>query len=400
MVETKELSAHIQGKVIQADYDFITSLDDDFCQYCLSQKHIQMILSITDYFGWSTRWYSSSGEIDRQTILDLQGGLINALMNECCNETIIATRANPETGAIEITFDGINWQDASLTGDDPRYTSPQLPPLPTSGSEADDRCRSATNAVSAMQTAIEAFGGQLGTVGSIIALAGAIALAVVGVFAVPPSATVLIPIIIGLAQAIYSIASGTYLALFTSDVYNDLQCILYCHCPENGTYEQSDYLDILSGIDSGGFDSSVALTFTSVLRGWVLPGLNAAARGGELAVGDCSDCDCSCPTAYNWTDSNNVISSDDTCHYTAASNSHSPTRQLYIGSEPDPVSFPVSPGFRVISAIPSVTTETVGYYNLDGTVITGHLPDPSGYVAGIFFEHAFADFTVDFELSR
>lgn len=215
----------------------------------------------------------------------------------CCPQ-IIGTRFT-DTGEMEVTYDGTTWVPASDSGADPRDTSPQLPPLPTTGSVFDNRCRSATNVVSAMQTAVETFGAELGTVGSILALAGAIALAVVGVFAVPPSATVLIPIVIALAQAIYSIASGTYLALFTSDVYDDLQCILYCHCGSDGTFTQQNYLDILTAIDSASWDSNVALTFTSVLRGWILAGLNAAARGGSLSTGDCSDCDCGgCATHF------------------------------------------------------------------------------------------------------
>jgi hypothetical protein len=209
-------------------------------------------------------------------------------MSCCCPQ--IVNISFDENGTMIVTYSDGSTATGSETGDDPRSTSPELPPLPTTGSGFDNRCRSATNAVTGVHDAVELFGGELGTVGSIIALAGAIALAIVGVFAIPPSATVLIPIVIGLAQAIFSIASGTYLALFTDDTYNDLQCIFYCHCETDGSFTQSGYLAILSDISSSGFDSNVDLTFLSVLRGWSLAGLQAAARGGSLETGDCSDC--------------------------------------------------------------------------------------------------------------
>lgn len=208
----------------------------------------------------------------------------------CCCDQIPLSRFTSDGVYQTSTDGGTTWVDNPNA--DPRNISPQLPPIPTTGSTFDDRCRSATNVVTAMSSAVEAFGAELGTVGSIIALAGAICLAVVGVFAVPPSATVLIPIVIALAQAIFSIASGTYLALFTDSVYNDLQCILYCNCPDDGTFTQENYNGILTAIDAGGFDANVALTFTSVIRGWSLSGLNSAARGGSTEAGDCSDCGC------------------------------------------------------------------------------------------------------------
>lgn len=216
----------------------------------------------------------------------------------CCCDDIPLSRFTSE-GVYQTSNDGgVTWVDNP--GADPRNISPQLPPIVSTGNPVDDRCRSATNVVSAMTSAVDEFGGELGTVGSILALALAIVSAIVGVFAVPPSATVLIPIVIALAQAIYSIASGTYLALFTPSVYNDLQCILYCNCPSDGTFTDQNYRDILTAIDGHGFDVNVALTFTSVISGWGLHGLNDAARGGSTATGDCTDCGCNDICGNDW----------------------------------------------------------------------------------------------------
>lgn len=256
-----------------------------------------LLFQPAEWFNWQPD-DDRSGKILAHYWRDIYNNIKWGAMS-CCPE-ILAIIFN-ENGDMLVTYDGTTYVPAEDTGQDPRYTSPEFPPLPDTGIPEDNKCRSATNVVNAMTDAVDTFGATLGTVGSIIALCGVIALAIVGVFAVPPSATVIVPIVIGLAQAIFSIASGTYLALFTSDVYDQLQCILYCNVGEDGTFTQSNYLAILSGIDGAGFDVNVALTFTSVMRGWVLPGLNAAARGGSLETGDCSDCDCNpCAGADNY----------------------------------------------------------------------------------------------------
>lgn len=286
-----------KGKILQFDYDFITSLEGE-CMYCLTDAQVQIILTMVDYIGWPTRWFSSDGTIDNENLLAMQGNLARALMNGCCDEPILETRTNPATGAYEVTRDGVTWTPAEDEGLDPRYTSPQLPPLPDEGS-TDNRCRAATNVVGAMNDKIQDFGNQLGTFGTIIALAGGIALAIVGVFTVPPSATILVPIVIALAQAIYELTTEEYLGLFSGAIYDDLQCILYENCGEDGTFTEANVLDILTAIDST-FSGNVALTFSSTIKGWQVPGLNAAARGGSLATGDCSDCEPpTCTTSYS-----------------------------------------------------------------------------------------------------
>lgn len=247
-----------------------------------------LLFQPAEWFNWQ-RDDEKSGKILAQYWRNIYENIDWSIMSCCCDQIPLSRFTSDGTYQTS-TDGGATWVDN--TGADPRNASPQLPPIPSTGVPANDQCRSATNVVAAMTSAVEAFGSELGTVGSIIALAAAIATAVVGVFAFPPSYTVLIPIVIALAQAIYSIASGTYLALFTPTVYNDLQCILYCNCDTSGTFSQTNYLDILTAIDAHGFDSNVALTFTSVIRGWGVNGLNDAARGGSVDAGDCSDCHC------------------------------------------------------------------------------------------------------------
>jgi len=263
--------------------------------YCLTDAQVQIILTMIDYIGWPTRWFSSEATIDPENLLAMQGNLARTLMSGCCDDPVLATRTNTDTGEIEVTTDGTTWTPAQDQGLDPRYTSPELPPLPDEGSE-DNRCRAATNVVQAVDDKVQDFGTQLGSFGTILALAGGIALAIVGVFTVPPSATILVPIVIALAQAIFELTTEEYLGLFSSGIYDDLQCILYENCGEDGTFTEQNVLDILTAIDST-FSGNVALTFSSTIKGWQVPGLNAAARGGSLSTGDCTDCAETC-----WTD--------------------------------------------------------------------------------------------------
>lgn len=247
-----------------------------------------------EWFNWQ-RDDAKTGKILAQYWREKYASIDWSTMSCCCNDIPLSRFTSG--GVYQTSNDGgATWVNSPNA--DPRNQSPQLPPLPTLGSAHDDKCRAATNATTAMQTAVNAFGSELGSVGSIIALAGAIALALCTVFVNPPASTVIIPIVIALAQAIYSIASGTYLALFTSAVYNNFQCILYCNIGEDGTFSQSNFTDILTAIDAFGFDPNVALTFTSVLQGWGLNGLNDAARGGSLDAGDCTDCPCDDPCSY------------------------------------------------------------------------------------------------------
>jgi len=74
------------GKVLQFDYDFITSKDNiDVLATCFTYAERQILLSMIDYIGWSTRWHSPTGQTIDQDEIDLfRDNIARKLMLEDC----------------------------------------------------------------------------------------------------------------------------------------------------------------------------------------------------------------------------------------------------------------------------------------------------------------------------
>ncbi len=294
-VQTKDIAPRQQGKIIQLDYDFITTLEGQ-CSYCLTDAQVQMILAIVDFYGWSTRWFSSSGLIDQQTITDLQSGLVEALMDGCCEEPILGTIFDPATGEMQVTRDGTTYTPAQDEGLDPRYTAPSYPPLvPVEGE--DIKCRAASNVIADMKDKVEEIADQLETGLDIVALVTELATIVLASLVAPEALPIFVPIFIALGQAILSVAKTAYLDAFTNEVYDDLLCILFDDVGSDGTYSESNFLSILTDIDSK-FTGNIALTFSSTIKGWGVNLLNNKARIGAAALEDCAACDECIVTPY------------------------------------------------------------------------------------------------------
>jgi len=72
------------GKIIKWDYDFISGESTDETPVCLSDQERQILLSVLEYVGWSTRWYSDIGTAINQDVIDLwKDNLAYKLMGEC-----------------------------------------------------------------------------------------------------------------------------------------------------------------------------------------------------------------------------------------------------------------------------------------------------------------------------
>lgn len=61
----------MKGKVLQWDYDFIKSKDNvDTIAVCFTYRERQILLSMLDYIGWSTRWFSPTDQTIDQDDID------------------------------------------------------------------------------------------------------------------------------------------------------------------------------------------------------------------------------------------------------------------------------------------------------------------------------------------
>jgi len=62
----------LQGKIIKFDWDYINSQDDTVeALICLTWAERQILLTMLDYIGWKTRWYSPTGATISQDAIDL-----------------------------------------------------------------------------------------------------------------------------------------------------------------------------------------------------------------------------------------------------------------------------------------------------------------------------------------
>lgn len=301
MTETKQLATHMQGKIIQTDYDFITSLDDDWCQYCLSQKHVQMILSIVDYFGWRTRWFSSSGTIDKQTIIDLQGGLVEALMNNCCNDTVpILYRVDPTNDLnIQISYDGgTTWIN---NPSNPVYGIPTLP-APV-GTISDTKCDAAKNGSDHFNDLIAQQSAKFDTASTGIQFTLDLVAALLTAVFAPEALPILVPIFIASMTALLAFGKTAFDDYWNTDNKNIIFCALYQHIKSDGTFDDAAFNAFLSAIATALPASIAKDNMYRQLQYIGAKGLSALCSYGTASGSDCTACD-NCPN-YDFTTSDN-----------------------------------------------------------------------------------------------
>lgn len=283
------------GKIQWLNYDWIFSQSTRECSVCLSQQEIQAILTVLEPLGWLKRWYSiPNTSIDQDTIEALRDGLEKKLMSVCCDGQVTLQRTNAD-GSTEISLDdGTTWQP---NPDDPRVSGITYPPLPTPEG-TDVQCRAAGNVTDFIKMHIQEFTSNIGTAGGAFALAAVAVDLLLALFAVTTGFLPLVPVFLAMAAQAIALGDSAYAALFTDGVYDDFTCIIYCHTPADAVYTHADLLAILTDIDLH-FTGTVALTFSSQVKGLQETGLTNAGRTGLSDVSDCSDCSCDC-TLTNW----------------------------------------------------------------------------------------------------
>lgn len=293
--DTKLLNQHMQGKLLQLDYDFITSLDPDACCYCLTDQQVQMILGMADYIGWRTRWFSSSGEIDKQTILDLQGGLVDALMNGCCGDTEVIIYRYNGTVLEQSSDGGVTWTPAPLA--DYRITSTEWP-NPNDVGLDNSKCQGADGVIVTLrdkitQTVTEDMGAT--AILGVIAAALLIFLSEGTTLAISAQVTALVAAILGAGVSAWQ-------AAFTTDVWDHLRCLIFCIMEDDLSIDQAGVDELYASLDTE-FTGIVIPTLKGYINAAGPVGLTNMMRSGS---GDpdsnCDDCDCPVPCAIEqWT---------------------------------------------------------------------------------------------------
>lgn len=242
-----------------------------------NKKRLIDLLTIT------TRWYSwqrSSGIEAKQTA-DAWRDTLNLpeLKMCCCPEP--TNRRYDEDGNLEVSYDGgITWiDDPSL---DDRFSGIVAPPI--AGEDGTEKaCAAAASAEDYVKlNLIEDL-----TVGSTFADINAAIIAIVAALGITGVGV----LIAAAAAAIFIAGVSAVQAAFTTEVWVDFRCILYCHIEDDGSYTVSGWnavkVDILASFTG---------VVQTILWNWVnsvgVVGLTNAARSGFVAVADCDDCGC------------------------------------------------------------------------------------------------------------
>jgi hypothetical protein len=241
------------------------------------------------WFNWQ-RDPDHSGKILSQYWQTLFDQIDWSDMSCCCPDPQI--RLNSD-GSISVSNDGgATWQTDNSK--DPRYTSPQFPPIP--GDDGDDKkCKAANSIVRQLKDNQIGYSSKIGVITTVLEMAAALVGLAVLVFATAGLGTFLIGAFFELASALLATTSTAYDALFTDDDWSWVLCELYCKMTTDGQIPADQFINIQADFDSH-FSGNAALTFSSILGAWQLPGLNNAAKIPTTDNLDCSGCCPACDT--------------------------------------------------------------------------------------------------------
>lgn len=267
-------------RALLLDYDALLLASDDECSYCLSEREVQMMLAFVDYIGWKTRYIATETEIDTNLIKVWSANLGRKLMAGCCGDNGTQHRVT-ESGIWQTSQDdGVTWYDDPTA--DPRNNASYFAPL--AGDDGPEKaCEGATNAFEFFKQALidelatglaysEIFSAIIGVLG------------VLGILGVGIIAAVI-------TAAIFVAGVTVVQAAFTSAVWSDFKCILYCNISPDASYTDAQWQQVKSEVNSK-FTGVVQVILWNWVNALGKIGLTNAARSNMGLGADCSTCDC------------------------------------------------------------------------------------------------------------
>jgi hypothetical protein len=278
-------------KGVQLDYDVIMSMSDRKCSYCLTEQQVTAILGFCDMFAWPTRWFSDTGDINRQIVADFTAALERNLMGGCCDDNMPIQYRYAADGTLEWSLNGGgNWTPTPQF--DSRVYSVTFPPIV--GDDGDDKkCIAASGAAALVK---EQVGDQLTDDMSRYTLGQTIADWVGTLLQSSNPFDALITVI---TNQVFALVIAVLRPALTDDVYDQFKCILYCDMEDDASFTEAgwqkvraDILDQIAGI-AGLFFEHLAYLLGS-------KGLTNLSRSGAATEGDCSDCMCNPCSADGW----------------------------------------------------------------------------------------------------
>lgn len=360
-------------------------------EICLNSEWVRWMISLCERLEFDTAWAQPFDETDKLAkVLELTDIFVRARPNMgcCCDDASGDIFRFDEDGDYQVSHDGgATWED--VTSGDPRHDAILFPPLP--GDDGDDkRCRGATNATAQLKNDADALAADAGAWGNITQLIAAL-LAILVFIGIIGSGGALTPLLIGLAGVLLSAGQAAFAAAMTADVYDTLNCILYCYISPDASFTDEAIKGISARLSTD--LSGIAADYLSkrvIILG--AKGLTNAARTADAREFDCSTCVCSeCPCdifLWNWSPAYGTPAAaafnrnPETCSLTADNLYHDPVSGLYYFGVSAPTGCTMAAGIVSGSVnvfhgyIPSTHTGSFSWFDTSANWLPGIIPGP------------------------
>lgn len=309
----KRMSKRSNWKAQTFNYDYYIPDESEECSYCLTLRQAEILMGIIEPLGWDTRWWSdATGIIDHDTIVDFRDDITRRLMMSCCDTFPLQFRFDPETGAYQVSKDGgATWEDAPQY--DPRQTSTVFPPPSSVGIDT-TKCQNADSLVEYIkQEMITAINEDM----AISAILGVVGTAILSLAS---GGTLLFfsGLLDAVVSGIFAFGVIAWQAAFTTTVYNDLRCEIYCDMDTDDSIDDAGITKLLAFITSH---------YTGIVQPTLYGYINAMGRVGATNAirsnrgdpdADCAGCCPICEDLFTWPTSvfgaNSTIAIDHTLH--------------------------------------------------------------------------------------
>jgi len=284
-MKEREINEKRHWKAEVFPYDVFIPDNSQECNYCLTYNQATLLRGLLEPVGWSTRWWSDTTDVSKDSIEEFRDDLIRRLMMSCCGDEGLLFQYDSD-GNLEVSEDGGTTYDPAPQDDiriNPRVTYPPIP----SGDDVNQKCKAADGAVTLIK---EQIGDQLTDDMSRYTLQQLIhdwTVTVIG------TSNPFEGLLIVVSNQIFALLISAIRAALDSGVYDTLRCILYCHMDSTGFFNgaaweavRSDILSQITGIAGVFLEHLVYLIGNG--------GLSNLARAG--AGSDSADCSACCPT--------------------------------------------------------------------------------------------------------
>lgn len=211
----------------------------------------------------------------------------------CCgSQTNVQQRFNPDTGVLEVSYDGGQTWETAPPEQDPRNAIVVFPDTLPDGDDPAKKCAAANSIVKLYQNQEQQEYDELAGDAQRADLV-AIILGILMLLGILATGGLLNILSLAIAVLVANYDAATYAAFFTETFWQDLLCACYCHVANDGSFTQEDFHRVVT-------DMSMKYPINAMPGKWIYNYLQLAGAGGlsnasqlGLDAGlSCDDCNC------------------------------------------------------------------------------------------------------------